>query len=317
LRRWTGLAWQENAPISPSSCGGGHFDVRVQPNATAVVASGGGQLNVLRQAGGGWTPISGPLNPTSGALKFDPSLALDAAGNPVVAWAESGAPNPLYVAKITGTDWRFLGGRALNVDPAQSVTWYSLALLPDGTPVVAWDESNTGSGFRIYVARWTGIAWSLLGGGRLSAEEGRSPKVVVGPAGTPFVAWLSSSPDVAGFQLRVSRWDGTAWSPLGGPLNVDAQPQYLGVPSLALGADGQPWVAWSEPVNGAYGVYLKHWSGSAWVQEAHAFNVEPSAHAMNPALAIDANGDPILAWDEGASDNFFEEHRIYVKRRSR
>jgi hypothetical protein len=139
--------------------------------------------------GAAWTSVGGVLNVNPSRIAQLPSIA-SVAGTPYVAWEEYAGSfvEQVHVARWTGSAWSAVGG-ILNVDPtkhAESVTIAGVG----GTPFVTWqDESTAGKG-QVYVARWTGSAWSAIGGALSPDGEGysQSPRVAA-VGGVPFVAW--------------------------------------------------------------------------------------------------------------------------------
>lgn len=106
---------------------------------------------------GRWTPLGAAVNRAPNTFAADPQLALDAGGNPVVAWIEAdprpeGGPDRLFVSRWTGRAWQPLGG-ALPPAP-QSAEAPALALTPGGEVRAAWL-----AGGQVRAARWTGKAW--------------------------------------------------------------------------------------------------------------------------------------------------------------
>ena len=76
------------------------------------------------------------------AITYRRSLAVDASGNPAVAWIEKvGGKYNIYVKKWDGITWNQLGS-SLNISPVQSAYAPSLALDSSGIPTVAWSEDD-------------------------------------------------------------------------------------------------------------------------------------------------------------------------------
>jgi hypothetical protein len=93
------------------------------------------------------------------------------------------------------------------------------------------------------------------------------------------------------------------WTTLGGALNQS--PTGLGAPVISTVA-GVPYVAWSESSAGATAqIYVRHWDGTAWVQDGGSLNVNPLDDAQEPTIAS-VGGVPYVTWEEsfqgGASE---------------
>jgi hypothetical protein len=123
-----------------------------------------------------------------------PSLQLDDAGNPIVAWIEFNegqSSSNIYVQRWTGSLWESLGN-GVNAEPSIAhVDDLVLALDEAGNPIVAW-TGNSGDTTKIYVHRWANGQWIRLGSA-LSANPGNTwavhPALRIDSKGAPIVAW--------------------------------------------------------------------------------------------------------------------------------
>ncbi|MBM4084320.1 MAG: choice-of-anchor D domain-containing protein, partial [Planctomycetes bacterium] len=202
----------------------------------------------------------------------------------------------------------------------------SLAAETDGDLVMAWADNGDNSDFDIYVRRWDGTAWQEMGagsasGGGISQNSGSSssPVVALGLDGNPIVAWADLSD--GDWEIYVRRWTGTSWgemgagSATGGGISNNAGHSFA--PSIQIGSDGRPVVAWSDGTDGDYEIYVRKWNQvtSLW-EELGANSATGSGissnqgDSSNPTVTLDSNGRPIVAW----SDLSGGDAEIYVKR---
>src|SRR5450432_911362 len=106
---------------------------------------------------------------------------------------------------------------------------------------------------------WHLPLWQVLGSAPGAKINATLPAIALDANDQPFVASLESA--TAPNPLHVSSWDGSAWHNLGTPLNVDTS-KSASAPSLVVGSDGNPVVAWGEsPASGADSIYVAGWSG--------------------------------------------------------
>jgi hypothetical protein len=211
-----------------------------------------GNAYVKRWNGATWELLgNAPLNGVPGNTPSDTSVSLDASGNPVVAISETGADGTrLFVKRWTGTAWQTLGNSPLNVNMNNTVGDASLALDANGRPTVAFVEHRSQI-FRIYVKRWTGTAWQLLGNGYVKINEkdinAFSPSLALDSSGSPVLAWHEKNGNL--FDVYAARWVGSAWEQLSdAPVNVSS-PSEADSPAVALDLIGNPTVAWVGPNN--------------------------------------------------------------------
>ena len=250
------------------------------------------------------------------------SVALISLGN-----APGAAAEPVDVAAATANaGWEEMGagsasGGGISNNPGVS-GYPSLALAPDGNSVTAWQD-NSGGNLEIYVKRWDGSKWVEMGsgsatGGGISNNPGYSenPSLAIDPDGKAVVAWEDDS---SGVQIYVKRWNGSAWVEMGagsasggGISNTAGSSAH---PSLAIGSDGMPVVAWENSGSGNIEVYVKRWNGSAWV-EMGAGSASGGGISQNngvsgdPSLAIGPDGVPVVAWQDNSGGN----REIYARR---
>jgi hypothetical protein len=99
-------------------------------------------------------------------------------------------------------------GAALNVDPTKDAVSPSIATV-GGVPYVAWREGNGLPGL-VRVARWSGSTWTAVGG-VLNVDPTRNAFLpqIADVGGTPWAVWEETNG--AAYQVRVKRWDGSAW----------------------------------------------------------------------------------------------------------
>lgn len=130
--------------------------------STSGASAGQSELWVKRWENGTWNDFgSGSSLKAAGAYEVRcPTLALDANDRPIVAWDEratASGPALAHVSRWSGSSWESMG--TLNVDPANSAAFSSLALDSRGSPVVTWYEAPqmaapSAPPARVYVKRY-------------------------------------------------------------------------------------------------------------------------------------------------------------------
>ena len=233
-------------------------------------------------------------------------------------------------AQQTAQFWEELGGSASGNGVSQSAAGVptgnrqvSIAIGPDGTPYLAYQTTTThatdftmqSAGIhqwtnQVYVRRWSGSAWTFLGSGRDGGGASNALSFrVTGHGTTTFVSHNGEHP------------------------------------TLAIGADGRPVVAfiyssWFEggnppEFNGENDdIYAVRWTGTAWQPLGPALPTTLNTVALGgpggisnspgwireighdrlvrPWIMVDRDGAPVLAWGETNADDGFRY--IYVHR---
>lgn len=190
------------------------------------------------------------------AFSRTPAIALNAAGQPTVAWLQGEVlESNVFAKRWTGTAWEALGG-PLNRRPNSYLASTRMVLNPQEQPVVAWLEDQDGED-ALYVSEWNGTAWTALGG-RLGAASASAPSLAIGRNGQPVAAWVEERAGVG--RVHVARWQGGVWQDLGsgneGAVNLNLKRDARS-PSVAVDASGAVVLAWREDVGGVYRVQLR------------------------------------------------------------
>jgi hypothetical protein len=145
-----------------------------------------------------------------------------------------------------------------------------LVLGSDGNPIVAWcDDSDPDGDPDIYIRRWNGTGWVEIGTGSASGSgisgsimpiASYTPALALGSDGNPIVAWEEN---VANSEIYVKRWDGSFWFEIGtgsaSGRGISDNDGYSNAPSIILGSDGNPIVAWQDGTSGDTEIYVKKW----------------------------------------------------------
>jgi List-Bact-rpt repeat protein len=372
VKRWTGTTWELMSGAGGIGVG---YEPQVRIAADGAIyvawltgdASGNTQLRLRVWTGGsGFKELGGSDSPGGIAgnnvgIAAPFSLALDAAGRPMVAFpgvAKTGvvavpaAPaivdgtTQVYVRRWTGSSWAFVGSDFTGGGASQAVSFKSgsgtvvhdadmpsLTLDGAGAPVVAFTYYTTLNGqpvgnTDIFVARWNGSAWTALGpavpGGDSAIGRGGAAGVSnstggsynaslgAGPAGRLALAWEEDQP-AGEIYVRVRVWNGTSWNELGGSATGSGfnQPGTVNVlPSIAVGPDGRPILAWEALTDFANPsqIFVRRWTTTgAWeevgLQSATEGGISKATiSAFGPSLALTpaggpgADGTPAVAW---------------------
>ena len=301
----------------------GSVAVLAAPDETDAVANAGWEeMGVGSASGGGISNSSGN--------SANPSLGVGFDNAPVVAWGDFSSGNSeIYVRRWNGSAWVEMNGSASGggISNNGGQSWGpSLAVGPNGAPIVAWYDDNGGN-WEIYLRRWNGAAWVELAGsasgGGLSNTSGHSetPALAVDLTGAPIVAWVDYR-ESGNSEIYVRRWNGAAWVEMGAGSasggGISNSTRAAKAPSIAVGPDNAPVVAWEnyEPGSGRGEIHVRRWSGSAWVEmdgSASGGGISDSDDywSNSPSVAIGLHGLPIVTWYEWNATSFV---RVYLRR---
>jgi hypothetical protein len=268
--------------------------VAVDPGGDAVAVWKGhnGADEVIeassRTAGGSW---QAPVDlSAAGYDASEPQVAVDAAGEAVVLWKDSGGTNTIIEAasRTAGGGWQApveLSAAGRNASEPQ------VALDAGGDVVAVWGRSD-GTNLIVQAAsRPAGAGWEAPVDLSAAGQETSEPQVAIDAAGDAVAAWKA---DGAHFIVQAaSRPAGAGWQV---PVDLSATGQGAYEPQVAIGADGDAVAVW------------KRYNGSNYVVDATGrpaggsweVPVDLSAAGQNtdaPQVAVDSGGDAVAVWE--------------------
>lgn len=333
LRRWNGHSWVPmgetgSEVVSAHPWESARISLAVDPHDRPVVAFvesdqvSRSYVRVKRWEGC-WVELpAGPYGLNVGdTFAWNPSLAVDPqSGHYFVAWQEyaGASTNPqIYLREWDGAQWKSLGGSASGLGLSHHSPWAAEpgVAVKNGRPTVAY-SAQVGLRIEIHLREWNGSAWTEIGGsatgGGISGDQQNSytPRVAFDGAGNPTVAWYEWQPP-ATWRVFAKRWNGCAWVTLG----VPSEPTSSQV-AMGLDAAGEPVLAWTQLFAGRGKIHLRRWNGAEWVgmggsDVGYGVSGTPN-NAEFPAIAIDREGRPVLAWHADLTGQ--SVYNIFVKR---
>jgi len=268
---------------------------------------------VQRWKGIGWEPIADAATDSWGsAFAGPPALDLDNLDRPLVSWFNVGGVF-VFITRWEGR-WQEMGrlrkGAAVASRP-------SLQLDGGGNPWVVWAQDDQFSSFPpptsdAFLGKWNGTEWVVterLQANPESQTSVRDAVVKYGRAAQSVVAWGEAGSS-GHIDIYVGRISAGGWTAVGGALSARPGMTAAVKPSLQLDVTGNPIVAWKEFNEGgnSSNLYVQRWSGTQWERLGDAVNAGDSiAEVDDPALALDASGNPILAWtgNDGNTTNIY------------
>jgi hypothetical protein len=280
------------------------------------------------------TPVGNEfrVNVTTDQGQTAASVAMDADGNFVVAWIDDNqgaAVSHDVHARLFSAGGQPRGGEfRVNTLVAGRQTKPAVAMSAAGDFAVAWESGGQdGEGYGIYAKRFTAAGAEVTppagvprGEGNefrvntVTAQDQLTPSLAMDMDGDLVVAWWTygANFDAEIAAQRFSRVGAAA----GGETRVNSQSagfQYQ--PSVAADADGDFLVTWtSSGQDGSYyGNYAKRFTAAgaelpppagAPAGEGNEFRINTftTSDQQQPAAALDADGDAVIAWMSRGQD---------------
>jgi hypothetical protein len=258
------------------------------------------------------TPVGAEfrVNGTTNNTQSAPSVASDDVGNFVVAWEslQDGSGFGVY-ARRYDANGNPLGGEFLvNGFTTGAQRSPAVAMDADGDFVIAFESYNQdGDGYGVYARQYDrfGVAQGpafLVN--TTTADSQFRPAVAMDDDGDFVVAW-ESYPDGSGAGVYFQRYN-TAGTAQGVETRANSiTTDYQVNPSVAMDADGDFVVAWQSYFTDgdAYGIYARRFTaaGAPLATETRV-NVVTTGQQQEPAVAVDADGDYVVAWESDLQD---------------
>ena len=274
-----------------------------------------GHLHAARWSGGDWTPLGGVLNENAVHNAWQLSAVRGPDGQPWLGWAEDAGTahvDSYLISRWDGANWTNPSTYAVRRNLSDAGKSRAFTVTTTNTPYLTWTNIYFPGAYAQVVQpfTWLGKVWEEHAPPLNHTIHSAAfyPAAARGPDGTLYTAWLEG--DVAHSDVYVDHQtaDGK-WTPLGGATNVRPH-TYTFAPQLAVGAQG-PVAAWLEDVGGTDNLFVKRWTGRAWVSLGASLNLNSGHLAERPNLTLDEQGRPLVAWVEGGTD---QARQAYVKR---
>ena len=218
------------------------------------------------------------------------SIALDAAGNPHVAYPDALVPELKYAVKSGGV-WTIEAVAPSGGDPIDDLPKMapSIAIDAFGNPHIAFYDSPTAS--LRYASKSAGV-WTIEVVDA-SGNVGLVPSLALDAAGNPHIAHY----DQANFDLKYSTKSGGVWV----NETVDSDGIVGGGAKLALDALGNPHISYPDFTDATLRYATK--SGGSWSFEA-LFTTTVGSAILND-IAIDSSGRPHISYHRAVGGDLY------------
>ena len=284
--------------------------------------SGYGIYGQRYNADGTTAGVEFKVNEYTFSVQRNPSVAMDADGDFVVAWEsyfQDGDGTGIFARRYQAD------GTALDVSDVQinNVTYFdqrnaSVAMDADGDFVIAW-ESDEQDGFRFgifarrYQADGTALDASDVPINTFTSNSQQRPSIAIDADGDYIIAWESELQDGDGYGIFARRYqaDGTALDASDVLINTYTT-NYQQRPSVAMDADGNYIIAWQSgnyagvtQDGSSYGVFARRYQADGTALDASdvPINTYTTSYQQSPSVAMDADGDFVVVWESRGQDN--------------
>jgi parallel beta-helix repeat protein len=320
-------------------------DVAASTDATGAVRAGGDwdleatvgvvetALAVDRSARESWSHRLGavavgldfPVNSTTPSVQTEAAIARDATGNFVVVWAsdnQDGSNFGVYAQRFDSSGVAQGPEFRVNTEWDKEQQNPAVAMDDNGNFVVAWQSKDQdSSGYGVYAQRYNaaGVAQgSEFRVNTFTTNDQQNPAVAMDANGDFVVVWQSNNEaGDNGWGIYAQRYN-AAGVAQGGAFRVNTYTtDQQENPAVAMDDIGNFVVVWqSKNQDGdAFGIYAQRYNAAGVAQgsefRANSFTTKDQ---QNPAVALDADGDFVIAWE--SDDQAADKWDIYARRYS-
>ncbi|MEL6704697.1 MAG: T9SS type A sorting domain-containing protein [Bacteroidota bacterium] len=241
-----------------------------------------------------------------------PSVAMDADGDFVIAWAGFGQDGSLsgifaqrYAADGTPQGDEF----QVNTFTTASQFRPSVGMDTDGNFVVAWESSDQdGSSYGVFARRYAadgtpqGDEFQV---NTFTTDGQRMASVGMDADGDFVVAWESFGQDGSYYGVFAQRYAANG-TPQGSEFQVNIfTTRFQSSASVGIDADGDFVIAWesSNQDGSGGGIFARRYAADGTPQSSEfRVNTHTSNHQGGPAVSMEADGDFVTAWRSSGQD---------------
>ena len=277
-----------------------------------------GSDNVYAQrynAGGSKAGGEFRINATSSGAQSNPSIAMDADGDFVIAWDSNQNNNPrnIYAQRYNADGIATTGELLVNSVTLGSQSDPSIAMDASGDFVIVWNSfGQDGDDFGIYAQRYK--AGGSVAGGEFRVNTDtigpqQAPSIAMDAGGNFVITWesaIQTKINGGDFDIFARRYNANG-RPEGAEFPVNtATDGTQSAPSIALDAEGDFVITWHSDVldNGDFDVYARRYNadGSTALGE-FIVNTVTDGDQASPSIAMDADGDFVITWHSDVLNN--------------
>ncbi|NMO21703.1 hypothetical protein HPC49_48070 [Pyxidicoccus fallax] len=286
-----------------------HFELAL---SNALTDAAGNPLDTTEASWSWHVPAWLSVGPSSGVsaanqVAVSPRLRLGSKTDPLLAWQTK---TGIEVRRWRGNTWEALGG--VLGHEANDVTIFAspptLQVDANGTPHASWAETDDNSAASVFLKRWIDGGWRDVAQ-PTSGWGWNAPELQLDSGRLPWMAIVTVELGQGTSSIRLRKANGSQWNDVG-PALRSTSAALASIRNLSMSLDGDmPVIAWTEfdrngsdpriEINGR--IYVSRWAGSpsGWQSFGGAIRAHPSdTNADEVALALDGNGNPVIAWSE-------------------
>jgi hypothetical protein len=271
-------------------------------------------------------PLGGEfqVNTYTTGYQVSPSVALDSAGNFVIAWnslGQDGSSNGVFAQRYGSSGIPQDGEFRVNTYTTGEQTAPSVAADSTGNFVIAWNSPQDGSYTGIFAQRYASTGAPLGGEFRVNTHTTNiqsSASVASDSVGNFVVVWQSLGQDGSSNSVVAQRY-ASSGAPQGGEFRVNTYTTNLQCcADVTLDSAGNfvvTWTSYTQDGSGN-GVFAQRYTNAGAPQGGEfRVNTYTTGDQFLPSVASDSAGDFVVAWTSVIQDG--NTRGVYAQRYGR
>jgi hypothetical protein len=259
------------------------------------------------------------INAVSAGQQRTAAVASDAAGNFVVAWEDDRDGNgvlEIWMRGFMANGSERFSERKANSESDGQQRRPAIAMRPDGTFVVAWEDDQDENGlYQILMRGFTANGAQRFADrtvNTVAAGQQLKPAIAMDNLGRFVVTWEDDQ-DENGYYQIMARGFFAAGTQRFADITVNSEDDgQQRKPAIAMDTAGRFVVAWEDDQddNGFYQIMTRGFTATGTQRFADiTVNTVSDGQQLRPAIGMDANGNFVVAWEDDLNENgFYEIH---------
>ena len=185
-------------------------------------------------------------------FQYNPTVAMDTAGNFVISWASSnqdGEKNGIYAQRYNSAGMPQGVEFKVNTKTLDDQVNPTIAIDAHGNFVISWQSNKQdGSGYGIYAQRYNssgvpqGVEFKV---NTKTLDDQINPTVAMDAHGNFVISWQSNNQDESGYEIYAQRYNSDG-VPQGGEFRVNTEiPNNQSIPTIAMNGGGDFVISWT------------------------------------------------------------------------
>lgn len=225
----------------------------------------------------------------SGAGAEAPTMVVNAAGTPYVAYKDAANGNAATVMANSGTGWAAVGAEGFSSTISSFV---SITLDKTGTPYVVYTNQNAGDAAQVMTYNGS---WSLVGANYASDLLATFTDIAIDTAGDtinrPYIVYIDGKNY---FKICVKRYFAGNWEYVGAPDFSVSEADYC---HIKISRTGVPYVVFQDAYSN-YKATVMTFNGTQWVNlGSQGFSAGTATYTD---IVLDTNDIPYVVYSDGA-----------------